>query len=134
MKKAFIFLVVIFLVNIAGMYFGFYNLWWFDMSLHFIGGFLMAMFMSYYLADVRTPSKLKNCLIIAGAVVFVGVIWEFYEYAASQILIRPIYDNFGVRAYFIGDLDDTMNDLLMDILGALAYVLVLFRSRTKLIR
>lgn len=90
----------------------------------------MAMLMSHYLADVKTPSKLKSYLLVAGAVIFVGVIWEFYEYVASQILIQPIYDNLGVRAYFIGDLDDTMNDLLMDIIGALAFVSI-YKNRLR---
>lgn len=132
MKKVFLILVLIFATNVIGMFFRLYNLWWFDMSLHFSGGFFMAMFMSLYLADIEVPSKLKHYLIIAGVVSLVGVIWEFGEYLAGQTLIEPLYNNFGFRAYFIGDLDDTINDLLMDILGACLFavsVLHLFRSR-----
>ncbi len=93
------------------------------MALHFLGGFFVAMLMISYLADAKTSSKLKNYLIIVGAVSFIGVVWEFSEYLANQILTEPIYNNFGIRTYFIGDLGDTMNDLLMDILGAFSWLL-----------
>ena len=129
MKRAIILLTIIFFSNLAGLlYFGMYITWWFDMIHHFLGGFFVAMLMFHYLADVKAPSKLKNYLIIIGTVSFIGVVWEFAEYLASQILIEPIYSNFGIRAYFIGDLDDTINDLLLDILGAFSW-LAIFRKR-----
>jgi uncharacterized membrane protein YjdF len=109
------------------MYFSLYWLWWFDMALHFLGGFFVAMLMVSYLADVKTSSKLKNYLIIVGAVSFIGVVWEFSEYLASQTLTNPLYNHLGIRAYFMGSIDDTMNDLLMDILGAFSW-LVFFRK------
>lgn len=80
----------------------------------------MAMFMANYLKDHLIPSNnIKNALIVVGATVFIGVVWEFAEYIANQKLIEPTYRWFGIRAYFMGDLQDTVNDLLMDILGAL---------------
>ena len=106
----------------------------------------MAMLMVRYLADLLSdaprPSdnantralrshgsaKLKNYLIIIGAVSFIGVVWEFAEYLANQTLVEPLYNNFGIKAYFIGDLDDTINDLLMDISGAFIW-LTIFRKK-----
>ena len=131
MRQAIFFLTIIFLTNFVGMYFGFYNFWWFDTSLHFLGGFFVAMFMTYYLGGIfklritdYELTTLKKYLIIVGAVSFIGVVWEFAEYAAAQTLIEPLYNNFGVRAYFIGDLNDTIKDLLMDIVGAFAWLAV----------
>src|SRR3989344_1142601 len=98
MQKAIFFLTIIFLTNLVGMYFDTYSLWWFDMSLHFLGGFFMAMLMVHYLSDnpysifhISYP-KLKQYLIIVGAVSFIGVVWEFAEYLASLTLIDPIYE------------------------------------------
>src|SRR3990167_5610199 len=116
MKTAIFFLTIIFLTNFVWMYYGFYDFWWFDTVHHFLGGFFVAMLMVHYLADIKTKSKLKNYLIITGAVILIGVAWEFAEYIANQTLVEPIYNSFGIKAYFIGDLDDTLNDLLMDIL------------------
>ena len=59
---------------------------------------------------------------------FIGVVWEFAEYLASLTLIESFYNNFGVKTSFIGDLDDTINDLLMDIVGALAWLTVFRRK------
>lgn len=98
---------------------------------HFLGGFFIAMLMFHYLKDIRSQSVIKNYLIITGAVIFIGVIWEFAEYLANQILIEPIYDKFGIRTYFVGDLDDTMNDLLMDILGAFSFSVFWLKTKTK---
>ena len=122
MKKALIFLTIIFFSNLIGIYYGMYMTWWFDMSHHFLGGFFVSMLIFHYLSGVKTSSKLKDYLIIIGAVSFIGVVWEFAEYLASQTLIEPLYTHFGFRAYFIGDLDDTINDLLMDILGGFTFI------------
>lgn len=94
----------------------------------------MAMLMANYLKDHLLPrEKIKTLLIIVGATVFMGVVWEFSEYIANQTLIEPLYKYFGVKGYFIGDLEDTLSDLLMDILGAIGFVLFfLNRKNPKL--
>jgi len=121
MRWAIFFLVIVFVTNLVGIYFRFYEYWWFDMSLHFLGGFFMAMLFGTYFANTNFPSKKERWLAVVGAATFIGVVWEFAEYTAAQTLIEPLYNNFGFRAYFIGDLDDTINDLLMDIVGALTF-------------
>lgn len=90
----------------------------------------MAMLFSAYLKDhLLDSSKLKNTLIILGVVSFVGVTWEFVEYIANVVLSPIIYDLFAVKTYFMGNLNDTINDLLMDILGAGVFVLHFLWSR-----
>lgn len=103
---------------------------------HFLGGFFVAMLVTNYLADIVDLkikikiSEIKKYLILAGTVTFIGVVWEFAEYLAAQTLIEPLYNNFGFRAYFIGDLDDTINDLLMDIMGTFSWlILITYRNR-----
>ena len=126
MQKAFNFLLIIFLVNVASFYFDWYlKYFWFNMVLHFLGGFFMAMLMANYLKEnISSGSKIKNMLVILGATIFVGVVWEFAEYIANQTLAEPVYKYFQTRVYFMGDLDDTVNDLFMDLMGALSFVFV----------
>lgn len=131
MRKTIFFLTIIFFSNLIGIYFGMYTTWWFDMLHHFLGGFFVAMLMVHYLADAKPSSVIKKCLIILGATSFIGVVWEFAEYLAAQTLIELLYTNFGFHAYFIGDLDDTINDLLMDILGALTFLLLTDKHKTE---
>ncbi len=133
MRKIIFFLILILAINITGLYYQWYLSYsWFDQVLHFSGGFLIAILFSIYLKDhLLDKSKLKNTLIILGAVSFIGVTWEFAEYIANQTLIEPFYKYFQLHVYFMGDLNDTINDLLMDILGAglFSFVLHFFRSR-----
>ena len=116
MKKPLISLLIIFGTNALGMYYSWYlKFWWFDVANHFLGGFFVAMLMAAYLI---------------GAATFIGVVWEFSEYIANQILVGPFYRWFQVRTYFMGDLQDTISDLLLDILGATLFTTYhLLRSR-----
>jgi hypothetical protein len=132
MKTAFVWLLIIFIVNLPGLYYSWYIKWaWFDIVLHFSGGFFMAMFMAGYLKDRLIAGEfIKNALIIIGSTLFMGVIWEFSEYIANQALIEPTKKYLGVTAYFMGDLNDTILDILLDILGAASFaVLHFFRGR-----
>lgn len=126
MKKSLWILAIMFLVNIPSMYYGWYLRWgWFDTIQHFLGGFFVAMLMYYYLKEhLKEGAHIKNILIIVGASIFIGVVWEFTEYVANQILVEPIYRYFGVRGYFMGDIDDTIKDLLMDTSGAILFYLL----------
>jgi hypothetical protein len=131
MKKAFVFLVILFLTNVPSLYYALYiDYSWFDTVQHFLGGFFVAMFMTAYLKDALNGNNFKNLLVIAGATILIGVVWEFAEYIANQTLIEPTYKYFGIKAYFMGDLRDTMIDLLMDISGSLVFgILHLLWSR-----
>jgi len=108
------------------MYYGWYIKWWWtDIILHFSGGFCVGMFMSDYLkSHLKDGAVLKNLIIVLGTTVLVGVLWEFAEYIANQTLIDWVYETFKVTAYFMGDLKDTIGDLLLDILGALFFFTV----------
>jgi uncharacterized membrane protein YjdF len=124
-KKAILFLTILLLSNIPSLYYGIYlDHAWFDTAQHFLGGFFVAMLMAGYLKDHLTEDKLKNALIVVGATIFIGVIWEFSEYIANQTLVEPFYRWFGIRAYFMGDLQDTIMDLLMDTLGGMTLFIV----------
>ena len=94
------------------------------------------MFMADYLKDhLRQGRMIRNILIIVGATVFIGVVWEFLEYLANQTLIEAFYRWFRINVYFMGNLNDTMLDLLMDISGGILLSLsLLIRKRLLAIR
>ena len=105
-KKVSIALFIDFISVIPSIYYGLYlKFWWFDILQHFLGGFFIAMLFGIYLKDHLIPGKnLKNMLILVGSGVFIGVVWEFSEYIANQILSPFIYDHFHVRVDFMGNL------------------------------
>lgn len=132
MLKAFIVLVFIFLINIPSIYYDWYITWpWFDMVLHFSGGFFMAMFMWHWLKGYLGKNWFKNIIILSGVVALVGISWEFLEYFGNQFLVEPIYEAFELRVYFIGDLNDTLIDLFLDTSGAIIYFILHTLRRRK---
>jgi len=133
MRKAIFFLILIFTINLIGLYYQWYLTYsWFDQVLHFSGGFFVAILFSLYLKDhFLDNAKIKNALIILGVVSFIGVTWEFSEYIANVVLSPIIYNLFTVKTYFMGDLNDTVNDLLMDILGAGLFSFILHSLRSR---
>jgi hypothetical protein len=123
-KNAIIWLTLLMATNLPSLYFGLYLKFdWVDTFQHFLGGFFVAMLMTGYLKDHFLSGKtIQNILIVTGATIFIGVVWEFAEYIANQTLIEPFQRWFGIKAYFMGDLRDTMLDLLMDTLGSLSLI------------
>lgn len=97
-----------------------------DPILHFSGGFFVAMFFAGYLKHLQIGNpgspRLKRVLILISVTVFIGVVWEFSEYLATNFLGNYLYENHRVICC-MGNLDDTISDLLMDTLGAATFVL-----------
>ncbi len=135
-RKAIFWLTILLLSNIPSIYYGLYlKYWWFDVAQHFLGGFLIAMLMTGYLKDHLLPGdKLKNALIIVASAAFIGVVWEFAEYIANQTLVEPFYRWFSIHVYFMGDLQDTVKDLMDDILGGIGFFIIysLWSQRNKI--
>lgn len=129
MRKALISLVLVFVLNVLWLQLGgVENTEWLDIPFHFLGGFFVAMFMLDYLRDHLNRNRFRNFVVIVGAAMLVGVLWEFFEFGLSKYLAySPGSDIFNIAGTFEGYLD-TMGDLLMDILGAGIGFLVLSSS------
>ncbi|MSU55183.1 MAG: hypothetical protein EXS46_01420 [Candidatus Taylorbacteria bacterium] len=98
--------------------------WWFDIPLHFVGGFCLASLTlwSFYpliLIGKRVPRRTTVLFMaVAGSFVF-GVAWEIFEYFS------------GITFNTIGSYPlDTVKDLIVDMLGGyLAHVLVAIKNK-----
>lgn len=108
---------------------------WFDIPMHFAGGFAMAFLgLTLWEMTVQKVQFQKNVsesakqffyfLAILGFVATIGIAWEWYEFMfdtyASQVSLE-------IRPAQMG-LSDTMGDFFFDLLGA-AVAFVLFRRR-----
>ena len=120
-------LVFIFTANIVlGFTYNFYDFWYFDKILHFLGGFGVYLAVKQYFGKtIKNASWFDSALLLVSLSVFVGVLWEFAEFALANLwLTRP------GEVELIGDLRDTIDDLAMDTLGAvIASILHFFRQR-----
>lgn len=98
-----------FLANKLSLY---WTVFWFDSFMHFIAGVCAAMGSIYIWNKFINKITWKNKKIIFIGLLgtfLIGVLWEFYE----------IY--FGISFLYEGDnfWNDTLTDLVMDMLGGL---------------
>ena len=103
----------------------YYRFWWWDMVLHAGSGFLLGIvgwIVLFLLNSTNTlPREMKPAFVSFFAVtfaVFVGVLWEIFEYAVDLIWpsVNMMSQETGVA--------DTMNDLIVDLVGAIIVALM----------
>ncbi|OGN18964.1 MAG: hypothetical protein A3I32_00110 [Candidatus Yanofskybacteria bacterium RIFCSPLOWO2_02_FULL_45_10] len=91
--------------------------------MHFLGGFGIALlFSTYFSHRLNHLPALDFFLIIVGYTMLVGICWEFAEYSARYF---PPIDHY----FYIGDLTDTLRDLLSDLFGGFLVALHLLWRR-----
>lgn len=91
---------------------------WYDIMMHFAGGFFVMVLLLYLRAKHSSFKNVSWFTLLVG-VICIGVLWELYEY-----VLKTTYSPEGYR------LDTTM-DLLMDVVGAVFGVLLLTNFRKK---
>lgn len=106
-KLLFIILIVWGLNALAHKFYWYSSIWWFDMPMHFLGGYFLGLLMLLVVAytDKNTSNKEKLTIVLLG-VFAIGVMWEGYEYAIQILtgsqLANPL---------------DSMSDLFFDMAG-----------------
>ena len=121
--------VIVFSVAILhaiGFVYGWYTALWFSMLLHALGGFFVGG-IAYVYAErfgifplPGARAAIAAFLIVLGFAALAGVLWELFEFALDRIAPAGVY--LAVSDVFA----DTMGDLAMDMMGAIA-AFVFFR-------
>jgi len=119
-KKLFIRLALlilfIFVLNfIATKLYWYSSIWWFDMPMHFLGGFWIGLAL-LWLLPIDEPS-VKQVFKIMFGVLLIGTAWELFEIVVNNIFAQNPFD-----------LIDTTSDILFDVSGGFASI-VYFCSR-----
>lgn len=107
--------------SLALTFFFYWQLWWFDILMHFLGGMvvgLLSIAVCVVVQGDREPVFTRKTLLGAVflGVVVVGIGWELFE------LRFGIYEATNYRA-------DTSLDLVMDVIGAFVVYAYIVRSR-----
>ena len=130
--------VLFVLVCIAALHFVatfFYWYWtyrWIDMPMHFLGGFWVAMAFFYFLypkIHFTEYSVLSTVLLALSFVVFVGVLWEFYEFLYDFFVTKRIFTDqnlFGAAMRI-----DMIKDLFFDLFGGSVFTMFFLRKNVK---
>ncbi|MFA7192056.1 MAG: hypothetical protein WC089_02035 [Candidatus Paceibacterota bacterium] len=99
------------IINILSMKFFWYQaIWWFDMPMHFVGGFTTLLLLTYFFYEKIQFDFLfyrKIILLIFGAIL-VGLLWEVFEYIFNNIIAGVPWD-----------IVDTSADIFWDTTGAI---------------
>ena len=104
LKKTAILGLFIFVLNVlANIFYWYYTLPWFDLSMHFLGGVFIAGLALYL---IKKPLNFFVTLLI---VIMVGLGWEIFEAGADKFL--------GTN---MQNITDSLSDLLADIIGGAA--------------
>lgn len=137
MRTAILFLILVLLVDLLGLYIGSYRFYFYDVVLHFLGGFFTAMFFISFFKnlEIRGNELIRNKhlifgLIIIGSALFIGVFWEFVEYLTTVYFSNYLYKNHQIICC-IGNLDDTIGDLTLDAVGAVSFLLIYLKQLIK---
>ena len=112
----------LFLGSVRDLY---YRLWWWDIVLHTASGFLLGIvgFLALFLLNQteKLPQGMKPeflCFFAVTFAVFLGVLWEIFEYAVDRI--APSINMQSTETGVV----DTMHDLIVDTLGAVIVALM----------
>ncbi|KKQ34370.1 MAG: hypothetical protein US50_C0051G0008 [Candidatus Nomurabacteria bacterium GW2011_GWB1_37_5] len=115
LKKIVVLIIFIFIVNTLAMKFHwYYTFWWFDLVMHFLGGFwvglsaLWLIFLRFKVINSLFLERLLPIFIVSFlSVLLVGILWEFFEISIDTLI------TFNPQ-----DLTDTLSDLVMDLIGS----------------
>lgn len=111
--------IAIFILNfLANKFHWYYSIWWFDMPMHFMGGFWLGMvfFWFFKVRELNLSVNLKFLARLVAWVLFIGVAWELFEY---------YFINYVAQNNF--DLLDTLSDLFFDLFGGITAVTFLLK-------
>jgi hypothetical protein len=112
-------IALIFFVNyLAINFYWYYSVRFFDMFMHFLGGFWVGLFLLWFLFE-ENFSKTFFLKIVLG-VLLVGGLWEVYE-----VLINNIYAQNPFDAL------DTASDIFFDLSGGLCAILYLWKNKQR---
>ncbi len=125
-KQAGLSIIFILVVHVVAIVLGWYDaMEWFDIPMHFAGGFAIAMLAlascQASLQKITFQKTLKPIwrglvplVGVLGTVALVGVAWEWYEFIFDSLMVQF---NVGDYQAQMG-LGDTLADLALDLVGA----------------
>lgn len=111
--------IAIFILNfLANKFYWYYSIWWFDMPMHFVGGFWLGMVFFWFFKVRRLNLSVNLTFLtrLVAWVLFIGVAWELFEY---------FFINYMAQNNF--DLIDTSSDLFFDLFGGITAVAFLLK-------
>jgi len=110
--------------NVALQFYWYYSIWWFDIVMHFLGGFWEGLFFIWFfsikdLPLLKSPLNLNDPKLAFKTILFVlliGVLYEVFEFF--------VHNNIGRDPF---DVLDTVLDIFFDLSGGAFTVWYFFK-------
>jgi hypothetical protein len=123
--RALLAILAVIVVHVIAMLTALYGIFpWWDMPMHFAGGFVMAMLaiaIHSHMTNkkhVRRVGDIYHIVFILGFTMLIAVAWEFHEYVIDQTI--GLWNNWQPTQLSLGD---TMLDLFLGFVGGLTAAL-----------
>ena len=114
-KRLAFLIVLIFTLNfLANIFHWYYTIWFFDMFMHFLGGFWVGLLI-FYLRHAEFSGRTLVWMLVWALAIGIG--WEIYQFFLDQTISHKSFDAL-----------DTFSDLFFDLAGIAA--VILYYSRT----
>ncbi len=114
-------IILIFLVNYVAVKLYWYNsIWYFDMIMHFLGGFWLSLALLWLF--FKKDLSLKLIFKIFLGVLLIGVLWEVYEILVNNTFAQNPFNTL-----------DTISDIFFDLSGGV-FAILYFLKRTMLLK
>lgn len=94
--------------------------WWWDLFLHFVAGFIIS-----YETRKHLLKENVNLIIVFSLTVCMLTLWEVFEFSMDVFFYFNMQKN---------SLIDTMEDLIIGIVGSLIYILINYKTNTNNIK
>lgn len=116
LKRAVYLILLIFLLNSMANWFYWYStIWYFDMIMHFLGGFWLGLSFFLFFGSPELSLKLVGKVVVW--VLVIGIGWELFELLFyNQIAQNPF------------NMADTFSDIFFDLAGGLSATLYFLRK------
>ena len=117
---------------VATLFYWYWTYRWSDIPRHFLGGFWVAMaFFCFLYPKIRFTQHpvLGTILFAVSFVVFVGVLWEFYEFLFDFFIAKKIVA--GQHFFGAAMRIDIIKDLFFDLFGGSVFTMFFLRKHTK---
>lgn len=118
----------------AVLYDYYYDIWWFDIPMHILGGLLVGFLLFYFieknqeLKQIFLKSKINTftfSILTLGFIVLVGLFWEYYEFITDVLILKKYPYNLEPGYILFDTLLDFLNDMIGGLIALFIYLKVI---------
>ncbi|MEK7140847.1 MAG: hypothetical protein AAB815_03620 [Patescibacteria group bacterium] len=117
LRLAYLILFIFIINSLAMKFYWYFTIWYFDMPMHFLGGFWLGLLLIWFFRIDKVSPRL--IFKISLGVLLIGVSWEVFEFWANNFIGQIPFS-----------IPDTLSDIFFDLAGGLSAVFFYLKRNT----